>query len=198
MQNQLSKKLANNLTYAFTAQVISFVCSVIMSLIVPKLLGIKQFSYWQLFIFYTTYVGLFHFGLSDGIYLRYGGIKQEELDKPLIGSQFRVMFSFHVLLAIAIIIVAPMICSDANRVWVWIFTAIYIIVGNAFWYLGFVFQAMNETKIYSIGTIISRASFIIFIVLLIFRKTDNFTPFAFLYTFAMALAVIYILIKDYN
>lgn len=64
-----------NILYAFLAQGIALFLSVLMSLIVPKILGVEQYSYWQLFIFYTGYVGFFHFGLNDGVYLRLGGQK---------------------------------------------------------------------------------------------------------------------------
>lgn len=64
------KSLIRNLIYAFSAQGISLILSVLMSMIVPKLLGVEDYSYWQLFIFYIGYVGFSHFGLTDGIYLR--------------------------------------------------------------------------------------------------------------------------------
>lgn len=56
------KKFINNLLTAFLAQGISLVLSLAMSLLVPRFLGLEQYSYWQLFIFYTGYVGFFHFG----------------------------------------------------------------------------------------------------------------------------------------
>jgi hypothetical protein len=100
MENKLGKRFAKNLTFAFTAQGISFLLSVLMSLLVPKMLGVEQFAYWQLFIFYSTYVGLFHFGLSDGIYLRYGGMELENLDKRRIGSQFKLMIAWQIIICL--------------------------------------------------------------------------------------------------
>ena len=64
----MKDKFFSNLVVAFFAQLISLILSCITSLILPKVFSTMSFSYWQLFIFYTTYVGFFHFGLNDGIY----------------------------------------------------------------------------------------------------------------------------------
>ena len=80
----LKNKFWNNIIFAFLAQGISLFLSVLMSLIVPKFLTVRDFGYWQLFIFYFGYVGFFHFGLNDGVYLKYGGKSYDEMDKPLL------------------------------------------------------------------------------------------------------------------
>lgn len=47
------KKLVTNALVAFSAQGISLVVSFVMSLLVPKVLGVASYGYWQLFIFYA-------------------------------------------------------------------------------------------------------------------------------------------------
>lgn len=63
------KSLASNMVTAFAAQGVSFLASVAMSLIVPKVLGVETYGYWQLFVFYASYSGFFMLGLNDGVYL---------------------------------------------------------------------------------------------------------------------------------
>ena len=55
------RSLAGNAAVAFAAQGVSLLASVAMSLIVPKVLGVTTYGYWQLFVFYTSYSGLFRF-----------------------------------------------------------------------------------------------------------------------------------------
>lgn len=43
------RSLAGNMVVAFAAQGISFLASVAMSLLVPKVLGVETYGYWQLF-----------------------------------------------------------------------------------------------------------------------------------------------------
>ena len=56
-----------NLTYAFLAQGVLFISSSITNLVLPKVLGVEAYSYWQLFVFYANFVPLLALGLNDGI-----------------------------------------------------------------------------------------------------------------------------------
>ena len=87
----MNKHFYKNLQFAFLAQFISIIINLIMYLIVPKIVGTTNYAYWQLFIFYTNYAGFFHLGLVDGIYLRLGGKKYNDLNFNLLGSQLKVM-----------------------------------------------------------------------------------------------------------
>ena len=195
MKNDLTKKFASNLTYAFAAQLLSLMLSVLMSLIVPKLLGVERFAYWQLFIFYSGYVGFFHLGLPDGIYLRYGGTELDKMDKPLLGSQLRMMVAIHIIVSIVGITVLSFLPMERDRKFVWILTAVYMVVTNAFWFLGFIYQAANQTKNYSIATIISKLFFTICVFALMIFRPENFQIYVLLYVLAQGLALIYCVCK---
>ena len=190
-----NKRFSKNLIFAFSAQGISLVFSILMSLIVPKMLGVEQFSYWQLFIFYGNYVGFFHFGLSDGIYLRYGGTNIENFNKAHIVSQFRLMIMLQIILCIAILPLVINVIPIWERQFVWLISGIYLIVANATWYWGYVFQAANKTSIYSTSVILSKVIFVVFILLMFVVKPNTFIPFVVFYVFAQAIALVYVLIK---
>ncbi|WP_413446107.1 lipopolysaccharide biosynthesis protein, partial [Bifidobacterium longum] len=66
------RKLASNALAAFFAQGISMLISAMTSIFVPKIMGVEDFGYWQLFMFYASYVGFFHLGINDGVYLEQG------------------------------------------------------------------------------------------------------------------------------
>lgn len=171
-ENKLLNKFLSNLSYAFIAQIVSLALSVLMSLLLPKMLGITEFSYWQLFIFYGTYVGFFHFGLTDGVYLRYGGIHKDNLNKSLIGSQFWLLTFVQAIISTCVFVYSVFFIVDIDRKFVIILTAVYMIFANMTWYLGYVFQAINNTRLYSISIIIDKAFFIISIIILVFSKVD--------------------------
>ena len=46
-----------NLYYTVGANFITLAISVLLNLFVPKLLGVREYSYWQLYVFYSSYVG---------------------------------------------------------------------------------------------------------------------------------------------
>ena len=175
------KIFRKNIFYAFSAQGISLVLSVIMALVVPKVMGIEEFSYWQLFLFYSGYSGFFHFGLNDGIYLREGGTNYNKLNTKLIGTQFRVSFLFHCILSVVVIVSSLIIIEDSSRSFVWIATAISLPLINAISFIGYIFQAVNQTKIYSLSVILDKVIFIIAILVLLLLQYDDFFWFVVLY-----------------
>ncbi|MEK5026365.1 oligosaccharide flippase family protein [Paenibacillus sp. FSL M7-1046] len=186
-----SNSVINNVMYAFIAQGFSFLLSLLMSVVVPKILGIEEFSYWQLFVFYTTYIGFFHFGLNDGIYLRLGGTNYEELNFRSVGSQFWLAFVFHSFLASLFIIYSGLFVEDPNRQFVYIATAICLPIYNAVGYIGFIFQAVNKTRIFSISVIIDKIIFILILITMIVFKNESFIWLVFLSLFGKLIALFY-------
>lgn len=180
-----------NLMTAFLAQGISLLCSIFMSFIIPKYIGIEEYSYWQLFIFYVGYVGFFHFGFTDGIYLRLGGKKYEELDYENIGTQFKLFAIMVFFFSLLLIVVASVSFPSPQRKFVWIMTGVYLLIQNLTACLGYLFQAVNKTKIFSLSTILDRVLVLIFIALLLLGKQDRFEPFVVAYTLGKMGALIY-------
>lgn len=191
-------KFKKNLIFAFLAQGTSTALSILTSLVLPKMLGVESFAYWQLFIFYSGYVGFFHFGLSDGLYLKYGGIPIEKMDKDLIGSQFRLMVAWQTAISIIVLVALPFLITDQERYFVWIMTAIYLVVANATWCLGYIFQAANETRIHSTGTIISKLLFAITLIGCVFAKLYDYRVYVCLYVAAQGIALIYSLYRGWR
>lgn len=175
MENK-SKTFLISIVYAFGAQTISLVLSILMSLIVPKILGVEDYSFWQLFIFYIGYVGFAHLGLVDGIYLRFGGKKYEELNYSLLCTQFWISLITQCIIAVVIIIISHFFDIEAERMIVIYCALIYMLIYNSTGFLGYIFQAVNQTRIYSISVMIDR---IVFIVAVIFGIVGNIKGFEF-------------------
>ena len=167
------KSLARNLLAAFAAQGVSFLASIATSLIVPKLLGVEEFGYWQLFVFYASYSGFFLFGLCDGIYLLNGGVRRDEIDKRGVNSQFLVGLCLVSLSGIVIGAIAFLTAQGEERAFVLLAFAAYMVVYNMSGLLGYTFQAMNETRLFSYSVMIDRFFFFAALVVLIaFHVTD--------------------------
>lgn len=180
-----------NMSIAFLAQGISLLMGVIQSLLIPKLLGVEQYGYWQLFIFYTGYVGFFHLGLNDGVYLLNGGKSRNEIDKKLIFSEFIVSIAFQSIVAAAVIVFACLSGFGFARVFVLVCTAVYMVVQNAASYVMYVLQAMNETKLSSYSTIVERGAFLGPLVILLVTRTRAFEPYVFAYIFSSVIQLLY-------
>lgn len=190
----MESKFKNNLFFAFSAQFISLLLSVLMSIFVPKFLNVENFGFWQLFLFYVSYAGFFHFGLTDGIYLTIGGKKYEELDKNEINNQFHILFYIQLIISLIVLIISLMLVSGEKK-YILLISSVYILIANLNWFLGYVFQAINETKIYSISVMIDRILFIVFVVGTFIFKINNFYLLIVFYTFTRLIALLYCLWK---
>lgn len=189
------KSIFNNLIVAFIAQGISLILSFFISFILPKILSVEQFSYWQLFMFYISYVGFFHFGINDGVYLKYGGLKIKELNKEYVSGQFKILL-FIQLIFFFIFFVYILQCQLIfDRKCVLFFTGFYMIIFNLSNYLGYIFQSVNKTRWYSYSMIIDKVFFIICVVGLVVAKFDNYIIYLTLYLFGKILCLAYCMIK---
>lgn len=176
------KAILQNVGVAFFAQGVSMGLSVIQTLIVPKLLGVEQFGYWQLYIFYVSYVGFFHLGLSSGVYLITGGQKREEMDKAAIKSQMLFGAFYQTIMAGVIILLTSFLQSGAERMFVIVMTAIYLVLQNLATFMMNELQCMNETKKSSFSTIVERLAFLIPLLVLLVLRVNVFYPYVVSYT----------------
>lgn len=191
MNQELKNKTIENFIYAFSAQLISILLSTAMSLIIPKILGVEDFSYWQLFLFYITYVGFFHFGITDGMYLKNGGIDIDKIDKKKVSSQFYVLFFIQIIILSSILLFAKFFVSNKIRQFIFIFAAFYTLTANLNWFLGYIFQATNQIKKYSCSVIIDKLLFLFFIIIAYFIKFKNLVLYIAIYVLTTTIALIY-------
>lgn len=175
------KILSKNALAAFLSQGVSMGISILMSLIVPKVLGVQEYGYWQLFIFYASYSGLFLFGLNDGIYLISGGKSRSEIDKQSIGSQFRVGAAFQLLIAAIVAIGGLCLTSEWERSYVLVTLGLYISINNLTGYIGYVFQAMNETRRFSFSIVLDRLTFLVPLLFMVILRVSDFRPYVIAY-----------------
>lgn len=92
-----AKQFLKNVFCAMGANVVRLMISVLLTLVLPKLLGQEQYSYWQLYLFYGTYLAYSSLGWCEGVTLKYGGAHYEALDKPLIIGQIWMLFGYELL-----------------------------------------------------------------------------------------------------
>lgn len=154
-----------NFSYTLTSNLVSLLVSTLVVLIVPKVIGIEEYGYWQLYLFYSSYVGFMHFGWNDGIYLRYGGEEYRELDKRLFFSQFYMLVFSQIIITVIISGIAITFLSDLNRVFILQMTALCMLITNARYMLLFVLQATNRIKEYAQITMFGRILYLSLIVL---------------------------------
>lgn len=141
-------QIKRNIGLSIVAQVISLTVSFIMNLILPKFISEYQYALWQTYLLYIGYVGILHFGLLDGLVLRYSQYDFDELDKPRMRSQFKCLVAMTSVFCLIAIACAGSLCKSEMRL-VFIMTAIGIITRTVFTYTSYSFQITNRIKYYA-------------------------------------------------
>lgn len=166
-------KLAKNLILSVTAQVISLIVSFVLGFIVPKYINEYQYSYWQTYVLYVGYVGVLHFGLLDGIVLRYSQYDYDELEKNRIRSQFQILLAFTSILS-ALTCGISCIFLESTSLWIVILVSVGIITKNIFTYTSYSFQITNRIHKYAFLVIAQRAAYAVVVVILLALKVNDF------------------------
>lgn len=165
--NKTALNIIKNISYTISSNLISLIVSTLVILVIPRLIGVEEYGYWQLYLFYSSYVGFLHFGWNDGIYLRYGGEDYNELDKKLLFSQFLMLLLFQLLIGIVIWILSKLFITIGDRYFIIRMVGIALIIVNTRYMLYYILQATNRIKEYAQATIIDRVIYIIIITLLV-------------------------------
>ena len=70
-----------NITILIIASVISVLISLFTGFIIPRELDYTAFSNFKVFTFYLAYIPLLHFGVIDGLLIKYSRIDISQLNK---------------------------------------------------------------------------------------------------------------------
>lgn len=154
-------------SYSLTSNLVSLLISSLVILVVPKIIGAEEYGYWQLYLFYSGYIGFFHFGWLDGIYLKYGGKKYKELDKDNLFSQFWILCGLQIIISIIFLISIFLIVNDTKKMIVFYMVTICFVLVLPKTMLIYILQATNRIKEYAVITIIDRIVYFVLIVCLL-------------------------------
>ena len=188
MRNEVLK----NYFFLLLSQLSILGMNILMSLIFPKLLTIEDFGYWQLFLFYSSYVGFFHFGINDGIYLRYGGKNLETINKDILNSQVLLIFFTQIFFLIIGIYFFTTI-RKIDKFFVSISVLLLMVISNLMGFYNSIFQATNKLKFFSNSTIIISLSYLCFIVFLFFTNNLYLNNIIVAYVCSNFLSLLYLI-----
>ena len=188
--NTKFKNILENITYTFTANILTMLISVIMTLILPKFLGVIDYSYYQLYIFFISYVGFFHFGWIDGIYLKIGGMEYNNLEKSNYVTQFWLLNIFEIVIAVIVSIFALYFIKNIDKSFILISTGICGVITILRTYLLFILQSTNRIKEYAKYTRLDRFVYFVLVILFLFLGLNNYKIIIYIDIFSKLVALI--------
>ncbi|HFH9929893.1 TPA: oligosaccharide flippase family protein [Streptococcus suis] len=163
-----------NTSMTVLSNLLSMIVSAMVILIVPKVISVTEYSYFQLYIFYITYIGFFHFGWNDGIYLRYGGKYYAEIDKKKLFSQFYLSVLFQFIIVIIINLILNFLELAYPTDFIIRFTTIAMLINNSRGFLSLLLQATNKLLENSIITVSDKIYYFLAIIIYLMLGNKSF------------------------
>lgn len=187
------KVFIKNISYAVGANLISFIISALITLVVPKFLTVDSYGYFQLYLFYLSYIGFCCLGWIDGIVLRFGGEYYDRLDKRKFSGQFRLYSAIQVILGILVVVIANIVIHDPERQQVIFFLGIAIILSLPCSFFRYLLQAVNYIEEYSKNVLIERVLYAVFVMLALAMGSRDFSALIYADLIGKTVALFHIL-----
>lgn len=164
------KQKIKDFSYAILANGITTLVNLITTLVLPKVLEVEDYGYYQLYMFYAGYVGVLHMGWADGIYLRYCGTRYEKYNRSLFKGQIILFTGLQIIwFFIAFLFAFQQVIIDKKIVFMSI--GILIVIANVKTLFSFILQASNRIQEYAGASIIGNmVSLILYFGLLLKGK----------------------------
>lgn len=158
------QKAATGFKFTLLAQIVVLVLGLVKSLLVPKVLEISGYGYWQVYVLYSTYVGIFMLGYNDGVYLLYGKYRYEDL--PFLKLRAANKWFIGMLTAFTVVCSTLSFLLYSNeRQFAMVCVSLDIILMGIYGLLIYVLQITNQMKAYSFYSVLDK--FIVLVIILI-------------------------------
>jgi O-antigen/teichoic acid export membrane protein len=193
----VKNKGLRDLGYTLGANIISLASGLLATFAIPKLLSIEEYAYLRVFTLYLGYLGVFHFGFNDGVYINYGKQDYEHLPRESFRAYFRFLVLFQCLMAVLAFGAAAILLKDKSRIYIYMFLSINIVLTNIIGYFDLISQFVRRFKVYSFNLVLSKLLYILGVVTFLFINNNKAIYFIALQT-VVNLIILYIYLMRYK
>lgn len=148
----INKKFGKDLLLVIISNGVKLLSSFLTVFVIPLIFTQQDYGFYKLFLLYISYVGIFHFGLLDGIYLYYAGTDYESLDKNNFRVITKFLFIFQVTIALTVVILSLFMSGDRQLILLLVGISLFIL--NFTTYYQFISQVTQRFKEFAFRNII--------------------------------------------
>ncbi len=192
--NSKFKKFLKGFLHALSANIIRLLISIVLTLLLPKLLGVEEYSYWQLYLFYVTYTAYSSLGFCEGIYLKHGGKEYEELQPRMIGSQFWALAVYEIVFCVVGAFFACTFLQGENKSLILSLALVSSLFDILRYFLQSVLQATNRIQEYAKIVTSERVLFFVLAILCLLVGIRDFRILIFAEIGARIISMIYAIV----
>lgn len=184
------KGFFKNILMVLSSNLIVLGLGVVISFALPLYLSIESYGYWQLYNYYQGFVGLFMFGFSDGMNLRYAGNSLKDLNLSLFQSFLRFTVSFSLVLSLILLAILSFFPSNDYKT-IFFLVILNIFLFNVNGYFIHLNQMTLRFKQYSVANSMERVLFILFLVPLFLNNIRDYSVYIWINILCRMLTLFY-------
>ena len=168
----MKNKFLGNISKVLFGNITTIISGVLIGLILPMLISVKDYGYYKTFTLYMSYIGCFAIGIIDGINLKYAGKKLAELNEKDFRLYFKVLLIMHIIISFIVIILSCIFLKSDIKI-IFIIIGLFIIPNNLSGYFQQISQATQRFTEYAIRNVIkSIGNIFILLVMFILLKLN--------------------------
>ena len=197
MRRMLNNESFKQIGFSVFSNTVVLLMSLITGLFLAKYVSVETYASYKTFFLFAGYLGFFHFGFINGIYLKYGGMDYVELPK----NRFRAYTRFLVITQISVQIVMltcmiPYYVQNGSFLSAYVFVILNLLFINVNCYFNLINQFTRRFVLDGTIQLIQKIVCVIGIVILLLFKSDNYVSYLTLLTIANALTLILLMLND--
>lgn len=166
----------NKVIYSIIANGTSTATSVFATLLLPKLLSVSGYGYFQLYLFYASYIGILHLGWADGIYLRTIGKYYDSLNKCVYSAQIKYFWMSQFIMGLTVFSIG-ILGFNGDKQFVISVIGVLIVIYNSGLFLLYILQATARIRAYAKCVIIGNGLYFVGCCVLGTTKSTNYQYF---------------------
>ena len=178
-----SKIIKHNLSaiLSIVSNLLTLVSGLVMGFILPRFVSVETYAAYRTYILYAGYLGLFHFGFINGIYLKYGKYDYKDLPVKRFSLYTRVLSVSQLLVTVIPVIVLSLCRKE------FFLTPVFFVVLNIFFvnvncYFALINQFTRRISLDAVIQLIQTALQTIGFALLLVFKSDDYVKYLLVLT----------------
>lgn len=187
-----ASNLIKNSFYAVFVQGVTLGVGILKSFILPILLGVIGFGYWQIYLLYVGFVGLFALGFNDGVYLKYGSYDYIQLPKGRLKFSLLCFALFEIFLSFLLFFCLYFFGEEEKKE-ILFYVILNIPLMGMIGFYTYIYQVTNQIKKYGLYSLLDKFIFVIVIIVLFLFDIDDYRLIIYLDIFSKILVLCFMM-----
>lgn len=168
----MNKSFFKNILKVLFGNMLTIFAGLLTGFLLPMLINVTDYGYYKTFTLYMTYIGLFAFGIIDGINLVYAGTSLDKLNKEKFRLYYKVLTIVEVIFSL-IVILFSIFFVDGHLKLIFLAVGLMILPNNLSGYFQQISQVTQRFTEYSIRNVVKSLGNIFIIVVMWFMTINN-------------------------